>query len=57
MFYIWLNWQIWLQPTMDDENQTYILNDNTKHILKTGDPKGNGIGMAIVSEVIYDERF
>jgi hypothetical protein len=56
MFYIWLNWLIWTQPTMNDKNQTYIINDQTKKILK-GDVDGNGIGIAIISEIIYNERF
>jgi hypothetical protein len=57
MFYVWLHWNIWTQPTKDDPDQTYIINDYTKEVLKTGDPEANGIGMAIVLEVIYDERF
>lgn len=55
MFYVWLNWHIWLQPTRNDADQSYILNQQTLDTLR-GDIDGNGIGLACIIEVLMDEE-
>jgi hypothetical protein len=43
-----------MQPTMDDPDRTYIINDHTKEVLK-GDVDANGLAMSIIIEILMDE--